>query len=175
MFRSMVFAACGILWLSGLSLAADGEEKTPAVVKPVAVSASAHESKAAGGFADFPPEKTVDGDLAAASSWRAEIKDPAEGQWIQYDLGAETRVGGVRLVFVKGDERVYRFAIELSVDGENWTTTISTSSSGKDKSFESFRFDPAPARYVRIRGFGNSSEQFPHWINIVETQILSHP
>lgn len=149
------------------------QEALEAPLKPAQISASAFESKAAGGFADFTPEKTVDGDLSANSSWRAEVKDDQSGQWIQYDLGAVKRIASVRLAFVKGEERVYRFDIELSEDGQKWTTAFSGKSGGKEKGFEEFKLSSRAARYLRVRGFGNSSEQFAHWINIVETQILS--
>lgn len=163
-------AVLGVALLAaGVSIPALAAESR--AVKPVAVTASAQESKAAGGFGDFPPEKTIDGDLAANSSWRAEIKDEKVGQWIQYDLGATARVTAVQLAFVKGNERVYRFDVELSEDGKTWAAVFSGKSSGKDKGFETFDLKPTSGRYVRIRGFGNSSKDFANWINILEAQI----
>jgi hypothetical protein len=162
-----------ILWIIALliSTVSAGPATQPGPIKPAAVTASAAESKAAGGFGDFPADKTVDGDLSPASSWRAEIQDEKLGQWIQYDLGRVQKIGTVRIAFLKGDERVYRFEVDYSTDGENWTSHPNQSS-GKAKGFEDFSVLPGNARYVRIVGFGNNSEKFAKWINVVEVQIL---
>jgi len=145
-------------------------------VKAAAVTASDFESKAHGGFGDFLPGNTVDGTLAAASSWRAEIKDPDKGQWIQYDLGAEKHLDNVQIAFLSGSKRIYRFKIEGSTDGEKWTEIFSGTSRGQPE-FETFDADGASARYVRLTGFGNTGapgageSPFPKWFNIVETKI----
>lgn len=164
-----IWAGALVAWslVGSMALGAEATKHTP-----VAVSASAAESKAAGGFADFPAEKTIDGDLSANSSWRAEVTDETAGQWIQYDLGSAKTVSEVRIAFVKGEERAYRFDIEVSADGEKWTTAFTGKSSGTAKGFEAFKLAAETARYVRIRGFGNSSENFRHWVNIVEVEIL---
>src|SRR5262245_21721933 len=133
--------------LTFATLAVGQPTTQPAPLKPVAVTASAAESKAAGGVGDFPARKTVDGDLAAASSWRAEVRDEKAGQWIQYDLGDAKAIAAVRIAFVKGEERVYRFTIELSADGKDWQPAFTGGSSGKDKGFETFTLVPATARY----------------------------
>lgn len=143
----------------------------PTTIKVAGVTASAAESKAAGGVGDFPAEKTIDGVLTPASSWRAEVKDAKAGAWIQYDLGSAKAVGAVRIMFFSGESRSYRFDLELSEDGQKWTTVFSGQSSGKDKGFETFKA-AGTARYVRIKGFGNTSQKFPHWVNIVETEIV---
>jgi hypothetical protein len=161
-----------VLTIALLTSSLSAEPTTqPAPVKPVAVTASAAESKAAGGFGDFPADKATDGDLSPNSSWRAEVHDEKLGQWIRFDLGEIRKIAAVRIAFVKGDERIYRFAIDYSTDGENWTSHP-TQSSGTAKGFEDFTILPGDARYVRIVGFGNNSEKFSKWINIVEVQIL---
>jgi len=145
-------------------------------VKAAAVTASDFESKAHGGFGDFLPGNTVDGTLAAASSWRAEIKDPDKGQWIQYDLGAEKQLDNVKITFLSGSKRIYRFKIEGSTDGEKWTEIFSGTSRGQPE-FETFDAGGASARYIRLTGFGNTGapgageSPFPKWFNIVETKI----
>ena len=162
----------GLVVLLQMQVFAGGEP-----VKAAAVTASDFESKAHGGFGDFLPGNTVDGNLAAASSWRAEIKDPDKGQWIQYDLGAEKKLECVKIAFLSGNKRIYRFKIEGSADGGNWTEIFSGSSSGRTAEFETFDAGGASARYVRLTGFGNTGapgageSPFPKWFNLVETRI----
>lgn len=146
-------------------------------VKVAAVTASGFESKAHGGFKDFPPENTVDGKLIADSSWRAEVNDPEKGQWIQYDLGEEKKLECVKIAFVSGHKRIYRFKIEGSADGEKWTELFSGASGGQTAELETFDAGGASARYIRLTGFGNTNvnpaeeNRFLKWFNIVETQI----
>jgi hypothetical protein len=135
------------------------------------VTASDWEQKAKGGFADFPPEKTLDGDLSNNSSWRAESHDGA-GQWIQYDLGAVESLDSIRLAFTNGDSRRYRFKIETSADAAAWSIRFDGESSGKTKEFEAYDLGAVQARYVRVTGFGNTNAKFPHWININEVEAL---
>jgi hypothetical protein len=141
----------------------------------IKVTASAYENVAAGGWKDFPPEKTLDKDMAILSSWRAEAEDEHHGQWISYDLGSVRSVSQVRIAFLQGDIRVYRFRIDLSANGAIWTNVFAGESGGKTTDSESFAFDPRPARYVKITGYGNKSvsgpNKFPKWFNIVETEI----
>jgi hypothetical protein len=139
--------------------------------KAIKVTASAWESKAHGGFADLPPELTLDGNLAAASSWRAD----GNGQWIQYDLGAVRRLDKVKIAFVSGNGRIYTLDILVSKTGaeKEWTAAVEMSrNSGKTADYEPFKLNGAEARYVRIVGHGNNSEKFPNWINITEVAIV---
>lgn len=164
-------AAAGLIVLLQMQVFGDGD-----AVKAAAVTASAFESKAHGGFGDFPPENTVDGKLIADSSWRAEVNDPDKGQWIQYDLGAEKKLDSIKIMFLSGSKRIYRFRIEGSADGETWIGIFSGTSAGQPE-FETFHARGASARYVRLTGFGNTGapgageSPFPKWFNIVETQI----
>ena len=139
--------------------------------KAIKVTASAWESKAKGGFADFPPEATLDGDLKPNSSWRADGK----GQWIQYDLGSAKKLSAIKIAFVSGDQRQYTIDILISKTGDDkdWTTIAEKAqSTGKTADFETFTLKAAEARYVRIVGHGNTSPKFPNWINLTEVSIL---
>ena len=151
---------------AGVALGQEIDKKT------VEVTASAWESKAHGGFADFPPELTLDGKLEAKSSWRADGK----GQWIQYDLGAAKPLAEVRIAFVSGNKRSYTIDILVSKTGEekDWTTVAEkAASSGKTAEYEPFKLNGAEARYVRVVGQGNTSEKFPTWINITEVAFVA--
>ena len=136
-------------------------------MRRVKVAASDWEQKAKGGWADFPPENTVDGKVTGESSWRAE----GDGQWMQYDLGRAESVVAVELAFFGGDTRRYTFSIETSADGETWRAVHEGTSGGKTDDFERFDIDAADARYVRVVGHGNTNEEFAEWINLTEVRI----
>ncbi len=147
--------------LDALSVSMGAKPPAAAAIK---VSASGHESSRWG---DFKPENTMDGDLGATSSWRAE----GEGAWIQYDLGGLCRVAGIRIAFVQGDTRTYTYEIQLSADGQEWVSVARKTSSGKTTGFEPTELNGAPARYVRIVGHGGSKEGFENWINLTEVEF----
>jgi hypothetical protein len=145
-------------------------EAAPAAGGDIGVTASSWEQKAHGGWADFPPENTLDGDLK--TSWRAE----GEGQWIQYDLRGVRRLTGVRVGFMGGDQRQYRLSILTSRTGaeNDWTPAVEkTSSSGQTLEPELFRISPIEARYVRLVGHGNTNEQFAEWFNITVVEFVT--
>ena len=82
----------------------------------------------------------------------------SEDAWLRLDLGTAQNIDNVQLSFHKGDKRESYFSIEISNDGQNWTTVVaSTNSSGKTTGLETFEFEQASARYVRYVGEGNSA------------------
>lgn len=136
----------------------------------IKVSASTWETKAAGGFGDMPPERSLDGDLKTA--WMAE----GDGVWIQFDLGSAVSLKAVKLAFSSGDKRVYTFDILVSETGADntWTKVADKiKSGGKTIQMEAFEFPKTQARYVRIVGYGNTSEKFAHWCNVAEAAFVT--
>ena len=107
---------------------------------------------------------SFDGDLR--SYWAAQ----GDGQWICYDLGAERRVGRVRIAWLHAEKRKERFELQLSVDNAAWTTVFEGESSGREAGFEAVDFAPANARYVRVVGHGNTLNA---WNSIREIRILA--
>lgn len=109
------------------------------------------------------PDKTIDGDY--------ETRWTSEGpQWIQYDLGEVKRIGAVSIAFYLGDTRKSYFRIEASVDGSHWKTVYPDGiSSGLTAEPELFLFPEVDARYIRINGSGNTSNQ---WNNYSEVGIF---
>lgn len=63
--------------------------------------------------------------------------------------------------FYKSSERMYYFDIQVSEDGENWTTVLedqASSGTADEETLEMFTFDePVKARYLRYVGHGSSS------------------
>ncbi|MFE7064352.1 discoidin domain-containing protein [Sutcliffiella sp. NPDC057660] len=136
------------------------EGELPAVNKlPVVdITASAVPEAAQGNT----PDKTVDGDLN--TRWAASGE-----QWIQYNLGAEKEVGAVSIAYMNGHQRNYFFNIQASMDGENWTEVYKGQSSGNTIKPEVFPFETVTARYIRINGSGNTSN---NWNSLTEVGIF---
>ncbi|MEJ2857572.1 MULTISPECIES: polysaccharide lyase family 7 protein [unclassified Saccharothrix] len=110
------------------------------------------------------PANTLDND--PTTRWSAE----GDGVWIRYDLGAAQDVGSVSIAWHKGDTRRATFDVQLSQDSTSWTTVLARkSSSGTTLQPESYDFPDASARYVRIVGYGNTSND---WTSITETKVL---
>ena len=151
--------------------------ETTRVDSGVTVTASAFENKAAGGWGDFPPEKTIDQDLDKMSSWRAEVHEKEKGQWIKYDIGTARELTHVKVAFLSGSQRYYDFKISLSTDDKAYQQVFTGKNSGTTDSLEVFDFVDTKARYVMLTGFGNANvdttkeNKYANWFNIVETEI----
>ncbi|MEP2024082.1 polysaccharide lyase family 7 protein, partial [Reichenbachiella sp.] len=111
------------------------------------------------------PANTLDGNLG--TRWSAN----GSGQYITYDLGSIKSVSSLKIAWYKGDQRSSFFKIRAG----NTTSTLSdvynaqsSGSSGNTTSLETYSFDAVNARYIRITGFGNSSNS---WNSITETEI----
>lgn len=110
------------------------------------------------------PENTLDGSLT--TRWSAF----GDGQWIVYDLGVPQNLHEVRIAFYQGNVRSSDFEVEVSIDGQNWASVLSLqSSSGTTTELESFAFAGTSGRYLRIVGYGNSSND---WNSFTEVEIL---
>ncbi|MFJ3973201.1 discoidin domain-containing protein, partial [Streptomyces parvus] len=84
----------------------------------------------------------VDGD--GGTRWSSAFADP---QWIRIDLGSPAALSRVELAWEAAHAKSYR--IELSTDGDDWTTAYSTTTSAGGDETLSISGD---ARYVRLTG-----------------------
>jgi hypothetical protein len=131
-------------------------------VRVIAVEASSHDGNT--------PEQSVDEDFA--TRWSAS----GEGEWIAYTLSEEANVSYVQIAFHRGDERRSIFDVQLSTDGTNWTDVLSRqASSGGSTELETFAFEPARARYVRIVGYGNDMASSSGWNSYLEVRVEDFP
>ena len=94
------------------------------------------------------PGNTVDNNLT--TRWA----NAGDGQWIQYDLGTNRAVGYVSMAFYQGDQRKYKFDLQVSTNGTSFTTVRSGTSSGTTTAQEIYDFPDVTARYVRYLGHG---------------------
>ena len=70
--------------------------------------------------------------------------------------------------FMNGDKRKASFSIELSEDGENYTRVIDKiSTSGTTYELEGYDLGGKKARYIKVIGHGNSSNQWNSITGIV--------
>lgn len=84
-----------------------------------------------------------------------------DGGTLTLDFNEVKDVAAVAAAFYNGSERKYYFDIEVSEDGENWTTVLSdqeSSGTADPEVLEMFEFEePVKARYLRYVGHGSSS------------------
>ena len=106
---------------------------------------------------------TIDNNLS--TRWSAN----GSGQWIQYDLGGPYTVSQLLIAFYRGDERSADFEVLISNDADDWNSVLRKTSSGTSLQQESFIIPNTPGRYIRIVGYGNSSNT---WNSITEIDIL---
>ena len=144
--------SCLLLALSpSLGLAADARFSLSAA----AVTASSDDGNI--------PSHAVDGDMS--TRWSAK----GDGQWIQFDLGALKKVAFVKIAFLEGASRTFTFDIQTSSDGATFTSVRSGVTSGLTDGLQTFDFtDVASARYVRLVGYGNTSNT---WNSYLEVEI----
>lgn len=112
------------------------------------------------------PENTLDGDLS--TRWSAE----GDGQWIQYDLGTIQTVKSVKIAWYKGDSRTSDFEIMSGTSTSDLNVVYTGISSGTTLDLEEYSFTSESARYIRIVGYGNSSNA---WNSITEFEIYGTP
>lgn len=106
------------------------------------------------------PANAVDGDISNASGWHCSSLP----QWLQIDLEKVQPIENIKLYTYHDNRRHYRYFIEVSSDGKNFTevvdqrgNTLPSSSQGFEHSFASIN-----ARYVRVTMVFNSANPGVH-------------
>lgn len=113
------------------------------------------------------PANTLDSSLS--TRWSAE----GDGEWIRYELEEEADVTSIDIAWHQGDQRTADFEVQVSSNGTSWTTVLSlTSSSGSTLNLETYDVTDTVASWVRIVGYGNSSND---WNSITEVEIYGEP
>ncbi|CAH0528894.1 polysaccharide lyase family 7 protein [Vibrio hippocampi] len=136
----------------------NNKETGEPILVPVAITASTHDGNG--------PERLFDQDLS--TRWSAS----GSGEWAMLDYGSVYDFDAVQVAFSKGNERQTRFDIQVSEDGQNWTTVLKDQiSSGEVIGLERFQFEPAvKARYVRYVGDGNTKNG---WNSVTEMAAIN--
>ncbi len=102
----------------------------------------------------FPSSNVLDNNLNTIWS------NYGVGSSIQLDLGTSKNICNIDIGWYKGNERQNNFTISTSLDGKSYKTVLSTISSGKTLSFESYVFPDKLARYVKITVNGNTLNNY---------------
>ena len=114
----------------------NNKETGEALLTPVSVAASSHDGNG--------PDRLIDQDLT--TRWSS----AGDGEWAMLDYGSVQEFDAVQASFSKGNERQSKFDIQVSIDGETWTTVLENQlSSGKAIGLERFQFEPAVKSTLR--------------------------
>ncbi len=98
---------------------------------------------------EYPPEQVLDNDLSNEKRWSAE-----GDQHLIFDLGEELDVDSIAIAFYKGNERLSKFEVYTSSDGEDYELVLDTYSSRLTDSYELHRLKASKARYVKLQLHG---------------------
>ena len=94
-------------------------------------------------------KNAIDGDIG--TRWSADGR-----QWLLVELSQLKKLTHISLAFYQGHTRQNYFSIELSADGENWTTVFDGESTGTTSDLESYPIAPTEAKYIRLNCRGHS-------------------
>ncbi|SNR14813.1 polysaccharide lyase family 7 protein [Tenacibaculum jejuense] len=114
------------------------------------------------------PSNTLDGNLN--TRWSSKGRT---GKYITYDLGKIRKIDAIRIAWFKGNQRKTFFQVAVGNSTSSLTTILnrkSNGSSGNSNGFEFYELPDTEGRFLRIRGFGNSSND---WNSITEIEILT--
>ncbi|MBL8820375.1 MAG: discoidin domain-containing protein [Planctomyces sp.] len=110
----------------------------------------------------------VDGRLS--TRWCA---DGAQvNEWIEVDLKDSHPVEGIRIHWEMQQNVAYRYRIDVSRDGKDWTQLINESGNREPNGVAEHQFEPTQMRHVRITYLGTNTG---HWGSIRELEVTSGP
>ncbi len=112
-------------------------------VKPVTATSSAVENQGNSAL------QAIDG--KPGTRWASTFED---GAWIQFDFGAKTPVGYMKLVWENAYGKAY--SLRVSDDGQNWTE-LRNVGNGRGGTEEFFNLN-ANARYIRLQGIARATQ-----------------
>lgn len=83
-------------------------------------------------------------------------------QWVQIDLRSVQPVRQLAIYPYAGDDRRYRYRVDVSIDGTAWANVVpETEATATPRGYRHI-FDPTPARYVRVTMLANSANPAVH-------------
>lgn len=136
--------------LRRVSLSATYEPGNTQISSGTAVAAGLPTSASSTQSGNFP---SCGNDGLPSTRWAASSK--RYPQWWMVDLGGSTTVTGVRMDWYSGSRRAYRYRIETSLDGVNFTTAADRSGNlTKGVTTDAMSIT---ARYVRVHVLGSSA------------------
>ncbi|MBR5535809.1 MAG: glycoside hydrolase family 88 protein [Clostridia bacterium] len=118
------------------------------------------------------PANMIDGNTA--TRWAAEVTDKNDPCWAIFDLGDVYELDKMGLSFYRDSTRQTEFAVEISVDGKDYTTAIARRySPGETEEVEYYLLNGVEARYVKLIGYGNTSpySNIMYWFSPTEVEF----
>jgi len=112
-----------------------------------------------------PAKNAIDGNLS--NRWSTK----GTGKRITFELNQVVEAKKIDIQWYKSAERISLFSVQTSLDGNNWQDVLNDSSSTPTTGFDSYDIESflnSDARFVRIVGNGNSSNE---WNSIAEVKI----
>lgn len=126
------------------------------------VSLATGKSVTCSGNTQYPnkPSNIVDADVTNRSGWHCSTSP----SWIEVDLGHPHSIDKTNLYTYQDGSRVYRYTIEVSLDGDSYTEVVDYSDNKTPSTLKPFRhnFEPVQARFVRVHILSNSANSGVH-------------
>lgn len=116
-----------------------------------------------------------DGNLPARTydkEYSTRWSSPGRGQQLNLRINSTDSIQAVRIAWYRGNERRYFFSVQVSLNGNTWTTIANDTSSGTSVFPETYRFAPRQARFVRLICRGNNLNT---WNAITEVLVYKIP
>ncbi len=106
------------------------------------------------------PENAVDGFVDLSKFWDAS----PWAQWWQVELENVTEIKETHLFTYWDGGRAYKYNIEISLDGKNWTKVVDASNNKKVATSRGYRdtFTPQKAKFIRVNMLENNSNRGVH-------------
>jgi len=98
--------------------------------------------------------------------WCANDNKP--NHWITIDLGKSTNISSTEVVWE--NNKVYKYIIEVSQDGNDWTTVVDKKNNMSSSKAQRDEFDAINARYVKIEITGL---ELSTWASIREFKVFA--
>ncbi len=109
-------------------------------------------------------------DMDFGTRWAASSTYIKE-QWLMLELDDVYPIEKIGVSWMSGDARSYKYRLEISVDGVNWTKLFDGESSGKSAKCEYTQVGGKQAKFVRYIGMGNSINE---WNSVTEFEVLGN-
>jgi len=123
----------------------------------VNLALAANGAKVTGDFVRGPglePERLIDGQYLSYGGSEGFAAFVWPGSFT-VELPRTETISSTNVLLWDHDERTFRYQIEVSVDGKHWKLVVDKSKA-ECHGWQSDRFEPAPARYVRFKGLHNT-------------------
>ena len=108
-------------------------------------------------------------DKNSRTAWRAK----GLGRYVQFELQDEETLSAVEIIFEPNNNAASKFEIQVSTDGEVFTTVFQGESDAhvNDKNtWQRFMLNGKPAKYVRYIGFGSDIDS---WNSLIDVRFTS--